>query len=87
MLNPLICEVIEDKNLRINTNPVEVYKVWVNKMESDTGQTSGLPYDVTTEQALEREEVKKLVDQSIERLQQITDKFLSTILASLDKIP
>lgn len=87
MLNPLICEVIEDKNLRINTNPVEVYKVWVNKMESDTGQTSGLPYDVTTEQALEREEVKKLVEQSMDRLQQVTDKFLSTILASLDKIP
>ena len=39
MLSPLVNSVIEDKNLRINTNPVEVYKVWVNTTESQTGKT------------------------------------------------
>lgn len=39
MLNPLITSVIEDRNLRINTNPVEVYKAWINQLESTTGKT------------------------------------------------
>jgi len=42
-----------------------------------------LPYDVTSEQALEHEEVQ----QSIERLQEVSDFFLTTIAQSLDKIP
>ncbi|KAK3096452.1 hypothetical protein FSP39_000292 [Pinctada imbricata] len=87
MLNPLITEVIEDKALRINTNPVEIYKAWVNQMESSSGKTSGLPYDVTTEQALKREEVLVILEESIQQLTRVTDKFLTTILQSLDKIP
>ncbi len=38
MLNPLVKEVLEDRNLMINTNPVEVYKQWVNQMETQTGK-------------------------------------------------
>ena len=37
LLNPLIKEVVEDKNLSINTNPVDVYKQWINQKEMDTG--------------------------------------------------
>lgn len=39
MLQPLVLEVIHDKKIRINTNPIEVYKVWVNQQESETGKT------------------------------------------------
>ena len=39
MLQPIVSEVIGDKNLKINTNPIEVYKVWVNQQESETGKT------------------------------------------------
>ena len=39
MLQPIVSEVINDKNLKINTNPIEVYKVWVNQQESETGKT------------------------------------------------
>lgn len=87
MLSPLVNSVIEDKNLRINTNPVEVYKVWINTTESTTGKTSELPYDVTTEQALKHEEVQQLIQQSIVRLEEVSDVFLTTIAQSLDKIP
>ncbi|XP_056022517.1 ras GTPase-activating-like protein IQGAP1 isoform X2 [Ostrea edulis] len=87
MLNPLILEVIEDKHLRINTNPVEVYKAWINQTETSTGKASGLPYDVTTEQALKHDEVKTLLSESITRLTEVTDKFLNAIFTSLDKIP
>nr|KAI8756299.1 ras GTPase-activating-like protein IQGAP1 isoform X2 [Biomphalaria glabrata] len=87
MLNPIITRVIEDRNLRINTNPVEVYKAWVNQTESSTGQASELPYDVSTEQALTHEEVRVQIEETIKRLQDITDLFLNKILTSLDSIP
>ncbi|KAH9500962.1 Ras GTPase-activating-like protein iqgap1 [Bulinus truncatus] len=87
MLNPLITRVIEDRNLRINTNPVEVYKAWVNQTESSTGKASELPYDVSTDQALTHEEVRVQIEETIKRLQDITDLFLNKILSSLDSIP
>ncbi|CAG5135114.1 unnamed protein product, partial [Candidula unifasciata] len=87
LLNPLITKIIEDKNLRINTNPVEVYKAWVNQTESSTGKTSSLPYDVSTEQALQHEEVRIQIEETIKRLQGVTDLFLNKILTSLDSIP
>ncbi|KAL5004093.1 hypothetical protein ScPMuIL_017549 [Solemya velum] len=87
MLNPLITEVIEDRNLRINTNPVEVYKTWINLRESQTGVASGMTYDPTPQQALEQPEVVEMIQQSIDQLQQLTDKFLTTILNSLHLLP
>lgn len=48
---------------------------------------SELPYDVSTEQALKHDEVKKRVEESIEQLRNVTDTFLNAILASTDKIP
>ena len=76
MLGPLINRVLEDKSLKINTNPVEIYKQWVNQMEYETGRSSGMPYDVTAEQALEHEEVKKRLARSITRLKQV--RYIST---------
>ncbi|XP_076443787.1 ras GTPase-activating-like protein IQGAP1 isoform X2 [Babylonia areolata] len=87
MLNPLITGVIQDRTLRINTNPVEVYKAWINQLESTTGKTSELPYDVSTEQALKHPEVLEQIEESIKQLQGLTDQFLLKILTSLDKIP
>ena len=48
---------------------------------------SGLPYDVTNEEALKHEEVQKLMEESIQQLRLWSDKFLSLILSSLDQIP
>ncbi|KAL3866731.1 hypothetical protein ACJMK2_044012 [Sinanodonta woodiana] len=87
MLQPLISEVVADKNLKINTNPVEVYKVWVNQKESETGKTSELPYDVSPEDALKHQEVMDRIQETIVKLQLLTDRFLTIILQSLDKIP
>ena len=38
VLQPLVEGVLNDKNLSINTNPLEVYKAWINQMESETGE-------------------------------------------------
>lgn len=38
LLAPVVKEIIEDKGLGINTNPVDIYKNWVNQLETQTGQ-------------------------------------------------
>ncbi|NXE95800.1 IQGA1 protein, partial [Menura novaehollandiae] len=87
ILAPVVKEIIDDKSLNIKTDPVDIYKSWVNQMESQTGEASKLPYDVTPEQALTHEEVRRRLDASIRNMRTVTDKFLSAIVSSVDKIP
>ncbi|KAM6303800.1 ras GTPase-activating-like protein IQGAP1 isoform 1-T1 [Podargus strigoides] len=87
ILAPVVKEIIDDKSLNIKTDPVDIYKSWVNQMESQTGEASKLPYDVTPEQALGHEEVRTRLDASIRNMRTVTDKFLSAIVSSVDKIP
>ena len=87
LLGPLIKQVLDDTKLKINTNPVEVYKCWVNQLESETGQACGLPYDVTQEVALGYEEVQKRLAKSITDLKRMVTLFLTTIIKGLDKFP
>uniref|UniRef100_A0A8C5Q8B6 IQ motif containing GTPase activating protein 2 n=1 Tax=Leptobrachium leishanense TaxID=445787 RepID=A0A8C5Q8B6_9ANUR len=87
LLASVIKEIIEDKSLIINTSPVEVYKAWVNQVETSTGEASKLPYDVTTEQALSHPEVVSKLESSIQSLRTVTDKVLQSIFSSLDLIP
>ncbi|XP_061451888.1 ras GTPase-activating-like protein IQGAP1 isoform X2 [Rhineura floridana] len=87
ILAPVVKEIMEDKSLNIKTDPVDIYKSWVNQMESQTGEASKLPYDVTPEQALAHDEVKTRLDASIKNMRGVTDKFLLAIIGSLEKIP
>ncbi|XP_012593800.1 ras GTPase-activating-like protein IQGAP2 isoform X2 [Microcebus murinus] len=87
LLAPVVKEIIDDNSLMINTSPVEVYKAWVNQLETQTGEASKLPYDVTTEQALTYPEVKNKLEASIENLRTVTDKVLNSIVSSLDQLP
>ena len=38
LLGPLVKHVLEDTKLKINTNPVEVCKRWINQIESESGE-------------------------------------------------
>ncbi|KAM3610833.1 uncharacterized protein V6R79_009362 [Siganus canaliculatus] len=87
LLAPVVKDLIEDKSLGINTNPVDVYKAWVNQLESATGEASKLPYDVTPEQAMSHEEVRNRLEASSQALRSATDKVLNSIVSSLDNIP
>lgn len=40
LLNPLVEEVLTKSSLVLNISPVDVYKSWINQMESDTGEKS-----------------------------------------------
>uniref|UniRef100_A0AAQ6IVM3 IQ motif containing GTPase activating protein 1 n=1 Tax=Anabas testudineus TaxID=64144 RepID=A0AAQ6IVM3_ANATE len=87
ILAPVVKEIMDDKTLNIKTDPVDIYKSWVNQMETQTGEASKLPYDVTPEQAMAHEEVRNRLEASIKNMKTITDKFLSAIIVSVDKIP
>ncbi|KAF3695882.1 Ras GTPase-activating-like protein IQGAP1 p195 [Channa argus] len=87
LLAPVVKEIIEDKSLGINTNPVDVYKAWVNHLETATGEASKLPYEVTPEQAMSHEEVRNRLEASSLALRTATDKVLNSIVSSLDNIP
>ncbi|XP_067136702.1 ras GTPase-activating-like protein IQGAP2 [Centruroides vittatus] len=87
LLGPVIKQVIEDKNLHINTNPVEIYKLWINEMETQTGKMSSYPYVITQSEALQHEEVKNRLDRTIRDLKEKTLLFFDTIIHSLNKIP
>ncbi|NXA59537.1 IQGA3 protein, partial [Mohoua ochrocephala] len=80
-------EVLRDKTLSIRTDPVDIYKAWINQTESQSGHRSKLPYEVSPEQALSHPEVQRRLDISIRNLLAITDKFVSAITSSVDKIP
>lgn len=38
LLGPLVKEVLEAKELMLITSPVDVYRAWINQMESETGE-------------------------------------------------
>ena len=78
---------LTDNQLKINTNPVEVYKQWVNSIESQTGRPSGHAYNVTVEEALKHAPVRENITNSIHSLKVSTEKFLKVILDSADKLP
>uniref|UniRef100_A0A452RDR6 IQ motif containing GTPase activating protein 3 n=1 Tax=Ursus americanus TaxID=9643 RepID=A0A452RDR6_URSAM len=87
ILGRVIQDVLEDKTLSIRTDPVHLYKSWVNQSEAQTGQRSHLPYDVTPEQALSHPEVQRRLDISLRSLLAMTDKFVVAIMSSVDQIP
>ncbi|KAM6219947.1 ras GTPase-activating-like protein IQGAP3 [Rhynchocyon petersi] len=87
ILGKVIQDVLEDKILSVHTDPVHLYKNWINQTEAQTGQRSHLPYDVTPEQALSHPEVQRRLDISIRNLLAITEKFLVAIISSVDQIP
>lgn len=49
ILSPVVKEIMDDKTLNIKTDPVDIYKAWVNQMESQTGEARfEMLYDVFT---------------------------------------
>ncbi|XP_047559972.1 ras GTPase-activating-like protein IQGAP3 [Lutra lutra] len=87
ILGRVIQDVLGDKTLSVHTDPVHLYKTWVNQSEAQTGQRSHLPYDVTPEQALSHPEVQRRLDLSLRSLLALTDRFLAAIMSSVEHIP
>ncbi|XP_034240421.1 ras GTPase-activating-like protein IQGAP1 [Thrips palmi] len=87
MVGPLIERVLNDKNLSIETNPVDIYKSWRNQIEMETGKSSDLPHNVTQAEALTHAEVRKRLNVGLQMLQAATLVFLQRICDSKNLIP
>jgi hypothetical protein len=68
-------------------NPCEIYRSWINKIETESGKVAGYPYDVTNQKALEYKEVREQLDENIELVKAYTLRFQQLIIESIDKIP
>ncbi|XP_030637038.1 ras GTPase-activating-like protein IQGAP3 isoform X2 [Chanos chanos] len=87
ILGPAIREVLQERTLSIRTDPVEIYKSWINQTESQTGHKSSLPYEVSAEQAMSHPEVQRRLDIAITNLKTLTDRILNAITSNLHKLP
>uniref|UniRef100_A0A3Q4B9D8 Uncharacterized protein n=1 Tax=Mola mola TaxID=94237 RepID=A0A3Q4B9D8_MOLML len=86
-LGPALQDVLLDKTLSIRTDPVDVYKTWINQSESQTGHKSSLPYEVSPAEALSHPEVQRRIDIAIVNLRNLTDRVLKAITSNLNKLP
>uniref|UniRef100_A0AAV2MF34 Ras GTPase-activating-like protein IQGAP3 n=1 Tax=Knipowitschia caucasica TaxID=637954 RepID=A0AAV2MF34_KNICA len=86
-LGPALKELLLEQNLSIRTDPLEVYKAWVNQTETQTGTKSSLPYDVSPEEALSHPEVQRRIDVAIVNLKNLTDRVLKAIMGNLHLLP
>ncbi|XP_056142140.1 ras GTPase-activating-like protein IQGAP3 [Lampris incognitus] len=87
ILGPALRDVLQDRTLSIRTDPVEIYKTWVNQTETQTGHKSSLPYEVSAEQALSHPEVQRRLDIAMVNLKNLTDRVLNAITTNLHKLP
>uniref|UniRef100_A0A673CHR1 IQ motif containing GTPase activating protein 3 n=1 Tax=Sphaeramia orbicularis TaxID=375764 RepID=A0A673CHR1_9TELE len=86
-LGPALQDVLLDRSLSIRTDPVDVYKTWINQTESQTGTKSSLPYEVSPADALSHPEVQRRIDVAIINLKNLTDRVLKAITSNLHKLP
>uniref|UniRef100_A0A3B4UMR6 IQ motif containing GTPase activating protein 3 n=1 Tax=Seriola dumerili TaxID=41447 RepID=A0A3B4UMR6_SERDU len=84
-LGPALQDVLQDRTLSIRTDPVEVYKTWINQTETQTGHKS-LPYEVSAKDALSHPEVQRRIDIAIINLKNLTDRVLKAITSNLHKL-
>uniref|UniRef100_A0A8C2I3D5 IQ motif containing GTPase activating protein 3 n=1 Tax=Cyprinus carpio TaxID=7962 RepID=A0A8C2I3D5_CYPCA len=87
VLGPSIRDMLQDRSLNIRTDPLEIYKSWINQTESQTGQKSGLPYEVSVEEALSHSEVQQRLSISITNLKNLTERVLHAIISNTHKLP
>ncbi|XP_053183717.1 ras GTPase-activating-like protein IQGAP3 [Scomber japonicus] len=86
-LGPTLQDVLLDRTLSIRTDPLDVYKTWINQTETQTGHKSSLPYEVSPQDALSHPEVQRRVDIAIINLKNLTDRVLKAITSNLHKLP
>ncbi|XP_064478139.1 ras GTPase-activating-like protein IQGAP1 [Ornithodoros turicata] len=87
LLEPLVKSVIDNEELNIDLSPVDIYKQWINETETSTGSPSGMPYDVSPEEAIQHPEVQKRLSESVIQLEKVAGDFCSTIVHSNEKVP
>ncbi|XP_034073773.1 ras GTPase-activating-like protein IQGAP3, partial [Gymnodraco acuticeps] len=86
-LGPALHDLLQEPAPSIRTDPVDVYKTWINQTESNTGTRSSLPYEVSAADALLHPEVQRRIDIAIINLKNLTERVFKAITSNLHKLP
>lgn len=87
LLNPLMEELLADKSASLCLSPCELYKAWISRVETESGQASGLPYETTAKRALEHAPVRAQLDANLQAVRAYTAKFLRVIVGAVGELP
>lgn len=86
-LGPLLKIVMEKTDLSLDLNPMTIYKDMINEMEIRTGEKSTLERNIPEEKAMNNPEVKSIMNQRLNALQEICQMFLDGIINSMNNLP
>ncbi|KAG8975006.1 hypothetical protein FRB90_009666, partial [Tulasnella sp. 427] len=86
-LYTLINEVVSQRDLNLETDPVQIWKARVNDEETRTGQPSQRPKDVSFHQAVEDPETRAQFIRHLQKLHFLTRDFVNAITGSTRKMP
>lgn len=87
VLSKKINQLIEQKDLNLQINPLKVYEEVVAKMESEDDLPPGFSKSVTPDVAATNPAVQSLIGPRLEKLMEIANTFFTTIVESLDQVP
>ncbi|ORX62794.1 Rho GTPase activation protein [Hesseltinella vesiculosa] len=84
-----IKNLVEHKDLNLEINPLKVYEQMVQQIETDNGGVlpDNIPKSVTADVAANHPDVQAIIQPRLKMLVEIAESFLTTILASVDRVP
>lgn len=88
LLSKKIKDLVAKQDLNLEINPLKVYEQMVSQTESEKGYLPpDLPRSVTPEVAAANENVQRMIQPRLEKLMEIAEDFLNTIIASTPLVP
>ncbi|KAI9495054.1 Rho GTPase activation protein [Zychaea mexicana] len=87
VLSDKINDLIERENLNLQINPLKVQEEIIERAEMESGGESGMTKSASAEEAAADPNVKALIEPRLQRLIDLANSFLSTIINSLDQVP
>lgn len=71
----------------LETDPVNIYHKSINLEESRTGRPSARKHTASSQEALADAEVRDTFIQHLKRLREVTERFLTAIISTLEEMP
>ena len=88
ILGERVKQIIDrSQHLHIEWNPRDIYRQWVQKKETATGEQAELKHDATIDEALKVPEVKEILVENISTLCTLVEGFLNAITGSASSLP
>ncbi|KAJ3024219.1 hypothetical protein HKX48_004492 [Thoreauomyces humboldtii] len=87
LVQPFVKSIIENRTLNLETDPLMIYRGLITAEESQTGQKSTRPYDITAQQAAENAEVAAIQTERLNKLQSLSTDLLKQLAHSAKNMP